>query len=85
MAESSSNTTPSSLQNPQDFFLGTDLAEQKNIKRKQFFQEVWQKIQYYWSLVWPYIYNFFSFIIYEVVKVTKGIIHIAVSQINQKD
>lgn len=77
-----SNSTP----NPQDFFLGGDFSkEQKSQVRKQFLAEIWQKIRYYWSIVWPYIYKLISFIAYEVVKVVRGIIHIATSQIRQED
>src|SRR5437868_5938311 len=86
MPEQVTSNQPPAAGNPQDFFLGAaDVQAQKNLEKKQFFQGLWQKIQYYWSIVWPYVYNFVSFIIYEVVKVAKGIVHIAVSQIGQKD
>lgn len=85
MADANIPTTVANAAGPQDYFLGADQEEQKNYKRKQLFQEIWQRTQYYFSLVWPYIYRFFSFIIYEILKVTKGIVHIAVSQIRQKD
>jgi hypothetical protein len=71
--------------NPQDYFFGPNVDEQKKQLKQKMWQDIWQRIKYYFSVVWPYIYNFFSFIIYESIKTVKGIVHIAVSQIRQQE
>lgn len=46
-----------------------------------FLKKVWQTFQYYARQVWPWMYRLINFIVYESLKVIKGIIKIGLQQV----
>lgn len=44
------------------------------------FKKYWSAFQYYARQVWPYIYSLINFIVYEIIKVLKGIVRMAMEQ-----
>ncbi|MBP6913662.1 MAG: hypothetical protein KBC00_03565 [Candidatus Levybacteria bacterium] len=40
-----------------------------------------QVLSYYLRQIWPYIYRLINFLVYETIKVIKGIIKIAIQQV----
>lgn len=67
--------------NSQEYFLN---SQEKFDKKNGFLSSVksfWRGFQYYARQVWPYVNRLITFLVYEVVTVTKGIVKIALSQV----
>ncbi|MGE5042426.1 MAG: hypothetical protein ACM3IJ_06030 [Candidatus Levyibacteriota bacterium] len=44
------------------------------------FKKWWDGFQYYLRQIWPYIYSLINFIVYEIIKVLRGIVRMAMEQ-----
>lgn len=68
-----SNIQPSSFSNTQQDNPGNTFSG----KLKKY----WEVFQYYARQIWPFVHTFISFIIYQTIKVIKGIVKISLQQI----
>jgi len=70
---------PSGLPNNQEYFK-TNQSE-FNPASSQRFKKYWENFQYRARQVWPWVQRLINFIVYEIIKVLKAIVRIALSQI----
>lgn len=80
MNDVNANIPPVVSSQPQNYFDG----ESKNelaISFQQKLKRFWENFQYYARQVWPWVNRLINFIVYEIIKVLKAIVRIALSQV----
>lgn len=61
------------------YFAQSQLDPTKDSGGKKF-QNFWDGFSYKARQIWPYIYQLINFVIYEIIRVLRGIVKIAMSQ-----
>ncbi len=61
------------------YFSQTQFDPTKDSGRKKI-QNFWDGFMYRLRQIWPYIYQLINFLVYEIIKVLKGIVRMAMEQ-----
>lgn len=80
MNEINTNTSPVVNPQPQNYFNGEGQSEFK-VGFQQKLKRFWESFQYYARQVWPWVSRLINFVVYEIIKVLKAIVRIALSQV----
>jgi hypothetical protein len=66
---------------PSPFFQELEEKTVRSEKITLVITKFFQSFGYYLRQVWPYIYRLINFLVYETIKVIKGIVKIAIQQV----
>ncbi len=73
--------TPLATPNSSPEYFTQDNQSEFKSANTQRLKQFWESFQYYARQVWPWVQRLINFIVYEIIKVLKAIVRIALTQI----
>ncbi len=63
------------------YFLDTQYSSDRKNPFLENVKKIWQRFVYYMRQIWPWVYRLINFLVYETIKVIKGIVKIGLQQV----